>query len=89
MAIPASLIPAFDELHVVSDLHLGGPAGFQIFDLGAPFGRLADHLRTRASSGRRIALLINGDLVDFLAERFGKSPAWDRGIAVGTAPKTR
>ena len=28
-------------------------------------------------------------LVDFLAERFGKSPAWDRGIAVGTAPKTR
>jgi DNA-binding transcriptional LysR family regulator len=28
-------------------------------------------------------------LVDFLAERFGKSPAWDRGIAVGAAPKTR
>ena len=23
-----------DELHVVSDLHLGGPAGFQIFASG-------------------------------------------------------
>jgi DNA-binding transcriptional LysR family regulator len=28
-------------------------------------------------------------LVDFLAERFGKSPAWDRGITTGAAPKSR
>ena len=28
-------------------------------------------------------------LVDFLAERFGKSPAWDRGIATGVAVKSR
>ena len=26
---------SFDELHVVSDLHLGGAEGFQIFDAGA------------------------------------------------------
>jgi UDP-2,3-diacylglucosamine pyrophosphatase LpxH len=69
MAISASSLPAFDELHVVSDLHLGGPAGFQIFNLGASFGRLVDHLRMRAGSDRRVGLLINGDLVDFLAER--------------------
>jgi hypothetical protein len=28
-------------------------------------------------------------LVDFLAERSGKSPAWDRGIAVGSISKAR
>jgi DNA-binding transcriptional LysR family regulator len=28
-------------------------------------------------------------LVDFLAERFGKSPAWDRGITVGGTAKAR
>jgi Na+/proline symporter len=28
-------------------------------------------------------------LVDFLVERFGKSPAWDRGIHVGGAAKAR
>ena len=28
-------------------------------------------------------------LVDFLAERFGKSPAWDRGIATGATPNPR
>ena len=28
-------------------------------------------------------------LVDFLVERFGKSPAWDRGIATGVALKSR
>ena len=28
-------------------------------------------------------------LVDFLAERFGNSPAWDRGLPSGTLPKAR
>ena len=28
-------------------------------------------------------------LVDFLVERFGKSPAWDRGIHVGGTAKAR
>jgi hypothetical protein len=28
-------------------------------------------------------------LVDFLAERFGRSPAWDRGLALGSAQKSR
>ena len=62
-----SPFPTYDELHVVSDLHLGGIPGFQIFDQGATFARLVDNIRARSPS-LRVALLINGDLVDFLAE---------------------
>jgi UDP-2,3-diacylglucosamine pyrophosphatase LpxH len=59
--------PQFVELHVVSDLHLGGEAGFQIFNQGAEFKRLVDHLRVNRPD-TPLALVINGDLVDFLAE---------------------
>jgi UDP-2,3-diacylglucosamine pyrophosphatase LpxH len=59
--------PHFDELNVISDLHMGGASGFQIFAEGARIEkwirRLAQH-----SPGKLIGLLINGDLVDFLAE---------------------
>jgi UDP-2,3-diacylglucosamine pyrophosphatase LpxH len=61
-------VPQFDELHVVSDLHLGGGPGFQIFDQGARMKRLVDHLRLRPKD-LDVGLIINGDLVDFLAER--------------------
>jgi UDP-2,3-diacylglucosamine pyrophosphatase LpxH len=65
--MPADTLPQFDELYVVSDLHLGGPAGFQIFNSGAELTRLIEHLRI-VSPEKKIALLINGDFVDFLAE---------------------
>lgn len=55
-----------DQVHVISDLHLGGEPGHQIFDQGALLGGLIDHLRTRAPA-RRVALVLNGDIVDFLA----------------------
>ena len=61
-------LPSFDELYVVSDLHLGGQQGFQIFNSGKEFNQLAQYLKMR-SPGKKIALLINGDLVDFLAEK--------------------
>ena len=32
----------FDELHVVSDLHLGGAPGFQIFSASTELAWLAD-----------------------------------------------
>ncbi len=67
LSIPTDHLPAFDELYVVSDLHLGGPPGFQIFNSGAELKRLIDHLR-RTSPDRKVGLLINGDFVDFLAE---------------------
>lgn len=65
--IPADTLPEFDELYSISDLHLGGLPGFQIFNLGAELQRLIEHLRTSPPK-QRIALVINGDFVDFLAE---------------------
>ncbi len=60
-------VPAFDEVHVVSDLHLGGAPGFQIFDLTNELEGLISFLCQRPP-GTEVALVINGDFVDFLAE---------------------
>ena len=68
LSIPTACIPQFDGLYVISDLHLGGPTGFQIFNSGDDLARLINHLAT-LNPGEKIALLINGDFVDFLAER--------------------
>src|SRR3954447_25861409 len=57
---------SFSELHCISDLHLGGPPGRQIFDQGSRLAKLIDYLRTRDTP--RLGLVINGDVVDFLAE---------------------
>src|SRR4051812_28981967 len=57
-----------DEAYVVSDLHLGGAAPFQIFREGPALAALIDGLG-RKGAGMRCALVINGDFVDFLAER--------------------
>lgn len=62
-------IPEFDEFHTVSDLHMGGGKGFQIFNQGAPLAALIDSLRDQPPPEARVGLLINGDMVDFLAER--------------------
>ncbi|MDW3223919.1 MAG: hypothetical protein R8G34_13710 [Paracoccaceae bacterium] len=56
-----------DELFVISDLHIGGEPGFQIFNSTDELVWLIDHLAQRAKS-RKVSLLINGDIVDFLAE---------------------
>ena len=54
----------FDQVHVVSDLHLGGEPGFQIFNQGDALARLIRHL---AGAPGPVALVLNGDVVDFLA----------------------
>jgi UDP-2,3-diacylglucosamine pyrophosphatase LpxH len=59
-------LPQFDEMYVVSDLHLGGVPGFQIFGSAKELVAFIDHVRDRPAT--RIALVINGDFVDFLAE---------------------
>ncbi len=56
-----------ESLHVVSDLHLGGREGFQIFGSTAELAWLIDHVAAAPPPGRH-ALLINGDFIDFLAE---------------------
>jgi len=58
----------FDELYSVSDLHLGGlGADHQIFKEGS---RLAAFIRTLIDpwQDKSVALVLNGDVVDFLAE---------------------
>jgi UDP-2,3-diacylglucosamine pyrophosphatase LpxH len=57
----------FDEVHVVSDLHLGGCLGHQIFRGTELLAGLLDQLAQRPEK-RRVAFVINGDFVDFLAE---------------------
>src|SRR5438046_1958696 len=61
------VVAEFDELHVVSDLHLGGQPGFQIFGSGAELAWLIADLRQRPPA-QRVGLIINGDFVDFLAQ---------------------
>ncbi len=67
------MIPAseFDEMYVISDLHIGGPGWKQIFNQGE---LLAAFIRSRAKGAvkRRVALVINGDTVDFIADRNAK-----------------
>lgn len=55
-----------DQLYVVSDLHLGGVEGHQIFNQGPALARVIDHL-AQLPAGPRVGLVLNGDIVDFLA----------------------
>jgi UDP-2,3-diacylglucosamine pyrophosphatase LpxH len=61
----------FEEVHIISDLHLGGTPGFQIFGLTAELKGLITYLAQKPAAGE-IALIINGDFVDFLAEQPGQ-----------------
>ncbi len=60
-------LPAFDEVHVLSDLHLGGVAGAQIL---RETGRLAQFVRrlARLRPEGTLALVLNGDVFDTLTE---------------------
>jgi len=69
-----------DSLHVVSDLHLGGGAGFQIFGSTTELAWLIDQVASARPPGRH-ALLINGDFVDLLAEEPGMAFDPDGAVA--------
>lgn len=60
-------LPAFHDLYVISDLHMGGEPGFQIL---RETERLAGFIRRLAGEPltRRVALVLNGDVIDTLAE---------------------
>jgi len=64
--IPNSL--QFHELFVISDLHFGGDVGFQIFDSTSEMVALIKHIGALPAT-TNAALLINGDFIDFLAEK--------------------
>lgn len=57
-------------LYVISDLHLGGAEGYQMC-AAAGQARLAEFIRylTEQRQGAQAHLLLNGDVVDFLAEK--------------------
>jgi UDP-2,3-diacylglucosamine pyrophosphatase LpxH len=59
-------MPSFDQVYVISDLHMGGPPGHQIFGQTALLARFIDFLRTGTQG--ECCLVINGDMVDFLAQ---------------------
>lgn len=73
-------LPSFDEIHVVSDIHMGGKPGFQILR-EAP--RLAKFIRWVASRrpAEQVALLLNGDVIDTLAEDIGGYVAVDDAVS--------
>ncbi len=66
----------FEEIHVISDIHMGGKPGFQILRETA---RLANFIRQLASlrPGDRLALVLNGDVIDTLAENINGYVAVD------------
>lgn len=68
---PLDLLPQYDELWAVSDIHLGGARSadwnFQIFRMGDRLAKLIDRIRTERPHGE-VALVLNGDVIDSLAE---------------------
>jgi UDP-2,3-diacylglucosamine pyrophosphatase LpxH len=70
----ASNLPNFDLAYVISDLHIGGATGQQMFGSAPQFKVFMAHVLKTLGQLRsenkdaRIVLVINGDCVDFLAE---------------------
>lgn len=73
--------PQYDEVHVISDLHMGGRTGFQIFRETA---KLAGYIRWVALQrpNGRVALILNGDVIDTLAEETPDYIAVDNAEAI-------
>jgi len=69
-------LPQHDELYAVSDIHMGGGPGFQIFKQGPRLGNLARSVAATRPA-ERVALVLNGDVIDSLAEEIGGYVAMD------------
>lgn len=69
-----------DAIHVISDLHMGGLPGFQIL---RETTRLANFIGRLASTApdADVALILNGDIFDTLAEDTGGYVAIERAVA--------
>ena len=61
--------PELDELYSISDLHLGGQEGFQIFDQGERLAAFLGWLTGRPKD-RRVALVIGNDAYANVAALF-------------------
>jgi UDP-2,3-diacylglucosamine pyrophosphatase LpxH len=76
-------LPQFDDLHVISDLHMGGRPGFQILRQTSRLAAYVDHLRLQAPE-RQVALVLNGDVFDTLAEEGSTYIAVETAVSVVT-----
>ncbi|MEW6599699.1 MAG: metallophosphoesterase [Nitrospirota bacterium] len=77
--------PSYGGIYVISDIHLGGrrdsQENFQIFNRGERLGNLIRHI-TEQRREEDIALILNGDIIDSLAEKNVPGyVALDRGTA--------
>lgn len=59
----------FDVAYLVSDLHLGGERGQQMFSSAKAFKDFCKVIASEVKKGDATLLLVNGDFVDFLAEK--------------------
>lgn len=57
----------FDVAYSISDIHLGGAGDFQIFNNGKRLGKFIDHL-AGLTPDKKMVLVLNGDVIDSLAE---------------------
>jgi len=73
----------YDELYVVSDIHMGGRPGFQILKESK---RLANFIRSLGQQrpDGAVALVLNGDIIDSLAEDIGGYIAADDAVTMMT-----
>lgn len=75
-------LPAYDAVYVVSDLHLGGyeekSRDYRIFRSTDALAWLIKGLA--GIKHRRVALVLNGDIVDFLADRDPDYFDWTRAV---------
>jgi UDP-2,3-diacylglucosamine pyrophosphatase LpxH len=74
-------LPQHDEIHIISDLHMGGKAGFQILRETERLAAFVRWVATQRPDGR-VALILNGDVIDTLAEETGGYIAVDNAVDV-------
>lgn len=74
-------LPAYEELHIISDLHIGGVPGFQIFKETQRLANYILKVKDIRPDGR-VALILNGDVIDTLAEDSGGYVATDKAVAL-------
>ena len=59
--------PAHEEIHVISDIHMGGKPGFQVLRETARLAKFISWVGAQRPE-QRVALVLNGDVIDTLAE---------------------
>ncbi len=74
--------PEFDEIHVISDIHMGGNnLDFQILRETKRLANYIGWVGQQRPSGR-VALILNGDVIDTLAEDMQGYVAVDEAVAI-------